>query len=145
MKRCFETIKLLRAIELGKYYVIRFKSTKVVKGVICTKVSEMVVRFVNYAHVKGVEIDSTKPSTRKEITIVPNVLKFNLNKKSMLLMAETTNNKNHKAKREYYINGVESTQEEYETYVPKRISTTPLIMFTPLLENVLEIKKLGAE
>ena len=94
----------------------------------------MVGRFVNYYKLKSVIAKGkTEDMSKKrdyEKTIIPHVLKENLNTKNTLLMVYKTNH--HRAYSTYYYCGMEITEEEYYLGIgekKKDYGDTPLFMF----------------
>ena len=78
-----------------------------------TKRTKIVSRFVNYYNIKEVVMSGPKESKPREYekSIIPHILKENLNTKNILLCAYST--KHHKPHTTYYYKGYKITKEEY--------------------------------
>ena len=106
------------------------------------KKTRMVVRFVNYYNIESVKAQGKSESDSKprdyEISIIPHVLKENLNTKNTLLMVYKTNH--HKAHNKYYYHDMEISKEDYYSMSgdkEKDYKDTPLFMFK--LQDVLSV------
>lgn len=117
-------------IRKGRFVKAQWKS---VKGEY-EKVSSGVVRFVEYAHIKGVEPKGK--GNESESYILPSVVYVNGNTGKTYVRLYTTNVKSKVA---YLRNGKEITKEEYEIAVKPRKSANRPPVFSVLLENLISL------
>lgn len=121
-------------IKKGQFTSAKWQSVKVDKeGNEYKKVSNGVVRLVQYSHIKGVEVKG-KVNPNEEV-IIPNTLYFNAKTNNYLVQLATTETK---AKSTYYLNGQEIDKETYELANPPR-QGNPSPVFRVKLENLLEL------
>ena len=122
--------------EKGRYVKAKWQSPKqLIDGDYYFKISEGVVRFVRYDHIKGVE--PKHKSNPNENHIAP-FCKHNSHTQNDIVSMATTNNKYHRPKVKYFKNGILVSKEEYELAVKPR-TNGKIVMFNVLLENLLEL------
>ena len=120
-------------IKKGQFTKAKWQSAKQVNGVEYKKVSQGVVRFVQYAHIKGVQPQGK--ANPNDNAIIPSALYHNANTGSWLVQMATTN---VRAKCKYFVNGNEVDKATFEQGVPPRQSA-PTTIFRVKLENLLEV------
>ena len=121
-------------IKKGQFVKAKWQSIKEVKGVEYKKVSQGVVRFVEYGHIKGVVVVG-KVNTNEDC-IISNTLFENTKTNNYLVQMATTKVKSHC---KYYINGNEVDKATYELGNPPRQSGQDRVVFRVKLENLLEL------
>lgn len=128
------TNKYANEIKKGQFTKATWQSEKVLKGVAYKKVSQGVVRFVQYGNIQGVQVmGKTNPN---EKCIIPNTLYHNTNTNNYLVQLATTETKPHC---KYYVNGVEVDKATFEQGNPPRKNSQPSPVFRVKLENLLEL------
>ena len=127
--------QVAKSIKLGVMYKVNYITYGKVEGY--SKETTTTIRFVEYAHLQGVEIKG-KPN-KNENYIVDNILLYNSNTNNYYFRFETIETP-YKAKVKYYYNGIEITKEEYEKVNPPRKSNTPLKTF---IKKIQDIKSIG--
>lgn len=128
-----EFLKQTNQIKKGKFTKATWKSVKVVNGVNYEKVSNGVIRFVNYYNIKGVNSNGGKANPNVN-TIVKDILTYNSNTKNYLVHMAPTNH--HKPKCTYKINGVEVDKATYEKVIP---SKSHGVIFQVNLDNLISL------
>jgi len=126
--------KYNQEIKKGQFTKAKWQSVKVIKGVEYKKVSQGVVRFVQYAHIKGVVV--VGKVNVNENCLIPNTLYYNANTNNYLVQLATTETKPHCT---YYINGVEVDKATFEQGNPPRQNSQESPVFRVKLENLLEL------
>lgn len=129
----FQT-KYNQEIKKGQFTKATWQSVKTIKGVECKKVSSGVVRFVEYGHIKGVQVVGKQVAS--ENCLIPNTLYYNSNTNNYLVQLSTTETKPHCT---YYINGVEVDKATFEQTNPPRQNSQASPVFRVKLENLLEL------
>lgn len=132
IKKWYETYRK------GTYVVVKKETTK--NGY--TKQTRMVVRFVNYYNIASVKAKGTSEGKARvyEISIIPHVLKTNLNTQNDLLMCYTTNH--HKAHNVYLHEGKPITKEQYYEGINEKEKNYPFSVVYSMKAN--EIVSIGA-
>ena len=121
-------------ITKGQFVKAKWQSVKDIKGIEYKKVSQGVVRFVQYGHIKGVVVVG-KVNTN-ENCVIPNTLYSNAKTNNYLVQMATTK---VKPKRTYYINGQEVDKATFELGNPPRNNSQESVVFRVKLENLLEL------
>lgn len=129
----FQT-KYANEIKKGQFTKATWQSVKAIGGVEYKKVSNGVVRFVQYAHIKGVVV--VGKVNVNEQCLIPNTLYYNAKTQNYLVQLATTETKPHCR---YYINGVEVDKATYELGNPPRQNSQASPVFRVKLENLLEL------
>lgn len=103
-----------------------------------TKVTEGIVRLgIHYSHIKGVQ-----PKGDRQNVFLKGYSQMLIQGKSgILVQMIPSHHRLHKAKVRYYRNGAEISREQAELLLTKKPHSSPLVMFTPLLANVIKIGK----
>ena len=127
--------KFATEIKKGQFTKATWQSVKTDKqGNEYKKVSNGVVRFVQYGNIQGVEVKG-KVNVNEDC-LIPNTLYFNAKTNNYLVQLGTTDTK---AKSTYYCNGVEIDKATYELANPPRNNPNPSPVFRVELENLLEL------
>ena len=126
--------KYANEIKKGQFTKAKWQSVKVINGNEYKKVSQGVVRFVQYAHIKGVVVVG-KVNTN-ENCLIPNTLYYNAKTNNYLVQLATTETKPHCT---YYINGVEVDKATFEQDNPPRQNSQASPVFRVKLENLLAL------
>lgn len=100
-----------------------------------SKETETCIRFVEYAHIKGVQAKGK--SNPKATHTIKNMLIFNKNTNKHYLQMATV--KNAKAKIHYFYNGNEITKAEYDLANPPRPNTQPLVVFKKDIADIISL------
>ena len=129
----FQT-KYANEIKKGQFTKATWQSVKVIGGVEYKKVSNGVVRFVQYAHIQGVVV--VGKVNVNEQCLIPNTLYFNAKTNNYLVQLATTETKPHCR---YYVNGVEVDKATFELGNPPRQNSQASPVFRVKLENLLEL------
>lgn len=129
----FQT-KYENEIKKGQFTKAKWQSIKIIGGVEYKKVSQGVVRFVQYAHIQGVVV--VGKVNVNEQCLIPNTLYFNAKTNNYLVQLATTETKPHCT---YYINGVEVDKATFEQGNPPRQNSQASPVFRVKLENLLEL------
>lgn len=124
----------ISTIKRGTFTKAEWQSVKEVNGSTYAKVSKGVVRFVQYAHIKGVVAKGQ--GNPNESAIVPSALYHNSNTGSYLVQMATTK---VKAKTKYFINGQEVSKATFETGVPPKASSGERPIFRVKLDNLISL------
>lgn len=122
-----------KELKKGIYTKAKWQSITIKKGVEYKKVSQGVVRFVKYSHIKGVVVKGQ--INVNEQCLMSDTIYHNSNTNNDYVQLARTN---HKAKSTYYINGVEVDKETFEKQNPPR-QGTPSPIFRVKIENLLEV------
>lgn len=101
-----------------------------------TKTTKTCVRFVEYAHIKGV-IAKGKGNPNESHTI-QNMLIFNKNTNKYYLQMATIKT-NHKAQVEYFFKGQPISKAEYDLANPSKPSSQPLVVFRKDIADIISI------
>lgn len=126
--------KFASEIKKGQFVKASWQSVKSIDGVEVKKVSEGVVRFVQYAHISGVQVvGKVNPN---EQCLIPNTLYFNAKTQNYLVQLATTETKPHC---KYYVNGVEVDKDTYEGIAKPKSSSHDSPVFRVKLENLISI------
>ena len=121
-------------IKKGRFVKASWQSVKVVNGVEYKKVSNGVVRFVQYGNIKGVVV--VGKVNVNEQCLIPSVLYYNTNTNNHYVQLSTTNVK--VKNQTFYINGVECDKATYEMVIkPSNHSNSPV--FRVKLENLISL------
>lgn len=129
-----------KQIKRGVYHKATWKSVKVINGVEYTKVSNGVIRIVDYHNIKEVKakLSEKAPTTKKTNTnkqwIIKDLLSFNTNTQRYSVQFGTTKVKPHST---CYANGVEISRQDYDMVIAPSKDKNPI--FNVLLENVISI------
>ena len=127
--------KYATEIKKGQFTRAKWQSVKVDKqGNEYKKVSNGVVRFVQYGNISGVVV--VGKTNVNEQCLIPNTLYFNGKTNNYLVQLGTTDTK---AKSTYYCNGVEIDKATYELANPPRQNSQASPVFRVKLENLLEL------
>ena len=126
--------KYNQEIKKGQFTKAKWQSVKVINGIEYKKVSQGVVRFVQYAHIQGVVV--VGKVNVNEQCLIPNTLYYNAKTQNYLVQLATTETKPHC---QYYINGVETDKATYELGNPPRQNSQASPVFRVKLENLLEL------
>lgn len=126
--------KYANEIKKGQFTKATWQSVKTIGGVEYKKVSQGVVRFVQYAHIQGVVV--VGKTNVNEQCLIPNTLYFNAKTQNHLVQLGTTETKPHCT---YYINGVEVDKATFEQGNPTRKNSQSSPVFRVKLENLLEL------
>lgn len=103
------------------------------------KVTSMVVRFINYYHIKTVmDRGNTEPKPRPyEIAIIPHILKLNTNTNNLLLCVYNTNH--HKTTSLYYYKDQPITADEYYAASGDKLVNNNSVVYNIKLNDVVTI------
>ena len=126
--------KYQNEIKKGQFTKATWQSVKMIKGAEYKKISNGVVRFVQYSHIKNVVVVG-KVNVNEEC-LIPNTLYHNTNTNNYLVQLATTVVKPHCS---YYINGVECDKATFELNNPPRQNSQANPVFRVKLENLLEL------
>lgn len=126
--------KYQNEIKKGQFTKATWQSVKMIKGAEYKKISNGVVRFVQYSHIKNVVVVG-KVNVNEEC-LIPNTLYHNTNTNNYLVQLATTDVKPHCS---YYINGVECDKTTFELNNPPRQNSQASPVFRVKLENLLEL------
>lgn len=129
-----EITNAMSAIKKGTFVKASWKSDKSVNGDTYTKVSNGVVRFVKYGHIKGVVVKG-QTNVNENVDLNCEFLYHNGNTNNSLIQMATTI---HKAKCTYYLNGHQIEKDQYETVNPPR-SVSPMVVFRVKVENLISL------
>ena len=116
----------------GQFTKATWQSVSIVNGIECKKVSNGVVRFVQYGHIKNVVVVG-KVNTN-ESCLIANTLYYNAKTNNYLVQLATTENKPHC---KYYLNGEEVSKEDFEKVKAPRQNSQASPVFRVKLENLL--------
>ena len=127
--------KFNKEITKGQFTKAKLQSVKTVKnGNEYKKVSNGVIRFVQYGNIKGVEVKGqVNPN---EECLIPNTLYHNTKTNNYLVQLAKTDIKPICT---YYCNGEEIDKETYEMANPTKVYGQPSPIFRVKLENLLEL------
>lgn len=100
-----------------------------------TKETQMVVRFVEYANINGVQ---AKGKANPNESYDNNGIIYNSNTQEYYLQMATINT-NYKPETHYYLNGVEITKNEYEIANPSKPRTQPLVVFRKNIKDIISL------
>ena len=129
------TNKYETEIKKGQFTRAKWQSVKTDKeGNEYKKVSNGVIRFVAYGHIKGVEVKG-KVNPNEEC-LIPNTLYHNTKTNNYLVQLAKTDIKPVST---YYCNGQQITKETYELANPSKTYGQPSEVFRVKLENLLEL------
>lgn len=120
-------------LKKGQFTKAKWQSITIKKGVEYKKVSQGVIRFVKYSHIKGVIVKGQ--INVNEQCLMSDTIYHNSNTNTDYVQLARTN---HKAKSTYYINGVEVDKATFEQGNPPR-QGTPSPIFRVKMENLLEV------
>ena len=126
-----DTMNKLNTIKCGRITKIHYVT---IKGDY-TKETETCVRFVDYAHIKGVT-PKGKPNANDN-HIIKNMLIFNKNTHQYYLQCATING-NHKAHVKYFYQGKEIDKATYESANPSKPFNSPVFR-----KNINDIVSIG--
>ena len=129
----FQT-KYNNEIKKGQFTKVTWQSIKTIGGVEYKKVSNGVVRFVQYSHIQGVVV--VGKVNVNEQCLIPNTLYFNAKTNNYLVQLATTETKPHCR---YYVNGVEVDKATFEQGNPPRQNSQASPVFRVKLETLLEL------
>lgn len=102
-----------------------------------TKETKTLVRFVPYAHIKGVVVaGKTNPNETKDNASEFIIYNANTNKHYLQIATIKTNSK---AKVTYYYQGQEITKAEYDLANPPRPSNKPMVVFKKDIADIISI------
>ena len=121
-------------IKKGQFTKATWQSVKTIGGVEYKKVSQGVVRFVQYSHIQGVSV--VGKVNVNEQCLIPNTLYFNAKTNNYLVQLGTTETKPHCT---YYVNGVMVDKATFEQGNPPRKNSQASPVFRVKLENLLEL------
>lgn len=128
-------------IRKGAYIRATWKSEKEINGIKCEKISNGVVRFVNYENMASTKEKRTNGMVAKKTNggnvIIKDIL-YQANNGSMLVSMKTTKNQKQKTHSTYKISGVEVDKATYETMV-KPSAYNDSGVFTIKLENLISL------
>lgn len=133
----------LKGIRKGTFQKFKFKGG--IKGIENSlKITKMVgvigIEYENKASVKLERANGKEKTTRtyNDKIIVPNTI-FEAKDGRKKLRIYVSNNKNHRAKSKYYVNGVEFTKQEMLDMGMKVSKSRECICFEVFLENIISI------
>lgn len=122
----------LATIKPGRIVKVHYKT---IKGDY-SKETKTTVRFVEYAHIKGV-VPKGK-GNGNENHIIKNMLIYNNNTKKYYLQMATIKT-NHNAQVNYFYNGKPITKADYDLANPPRPNTQPLVVFRKDIADIISI------
>lgn len=131
-------VKKLAAIKKGAYTKVVYRTTKELKkiGVVLEKTTDTTIRFVEYGHIKGVEVKH-KPNQNEQW--LPNGLIYNGNTNSYYLQMATIKNGHNKAKIVYKVNGEVVDKETYQQYDKPNPNKEPLVVFRKNINDIISL------
>lgn len=127
--------KFIQTYKKGTYTKACWKSEKVINGKTYSKISNGVIRFVNYGSVK--QTTTTNKNTN-QTAIIKNVCFFNANTNNYLVHMFVSKNPNHKTKSSYYCNGIEISENEYKENVKSNNGKIDL-MFVKKVQDIISL------
>ena len=103
------------------------------------KVTSMVIRFINYYHIKAVaERGNIEPKPRPyEVQLIPHILKLNTNTNNLLLCVYNTNH--HKTTSLYYYKDQQITAAEYYAASGDKLTNNNSVVYSIKLNDVVTI------
>ena len=133
-----EIITKLETIKKGAFTKVSYRTTKELKklGVTLEKTTDTTIRFVEYGHIKGVEVKH-KPNQNEQW--LPNGLIYNENKNAYYLQMATTKNGHKTAKIVYKVNGVVVDKETYNQYDKPNPNKEPLVTFRKNINDIISL------
>lgn len=126
-----ELHKALANIKKGQMTKVHYFTTK---GAY-TKDTEMVVRFVEYSHIKGVQ---AKGKVNPNESYDKYGVIYNKNTNKFYLQMATINTK-YKANVHYFLNGAEITKEQYESANPSNPNKKPSPVIRKDISEIIAI------
>lgn len=118
----------------GQFTKAKWQNIKVINGIECKKVSNGVVRFVQYSHIKGVVV--VGKVNANESCLIANTLYYNAKTNNYLVQLATTETKPHC---KYYLNGEEVSKEDFEKVKAPSKNFQGNPVFKVKLQDLLEI------
>lgn len=100
------------------------------------KETEMVVRFVDYSHIKGVVV-AGKPNPNE--THITDEIVYNSNTNQYYILINTTGCDNHKPSSKFYYQDNEIDRQTYEVANPPRKYNKPLVIFKKNIKDIISI------
>ena len=123
--------------KMGTWTKASWKSERVVNGAKCEKVSNGVIRFVEYENMESTKqrrkANGSQPKASTGKFIIKNIL-VQCNNGSLIVSAKTTH---IKPKSTYKINGAIVDKATYETMVPPHSNSSDV--FSIKLENLISL------
>lgn len=105
------------------------------------KVTAVVVRFINYYHIKSVKEKTSGKAIKNrdyELQIIPHILKLNKNTNNVLLCAYTTNK--HKPHAVYYYNDEIISADEYYKNSGDKLNENKIgLVYTLKISDIVQI------
>lgn len=135
-----EFLQKINGYHKGSFIPAKWKSEKVINGVLCVKVSQGVVRFCDYENMAKTKAKRQQGMVAKASNGSKTIIKdmvYQANNGSVLVSMKTTI---IKPKSTYQINGQMVDKATYETMV-KPSAYNDSGVFTIKLENLLELGK----
>lgn len=126
--------KFNNEIKKGCFISASWQSVKTINGKEYKKVSQGVVRFVQYGNIAGVQV-AGKINVNEEC-IIPSALYYNSKTNNYLVQLSTTETKPHCT---YYINGEAVDKATFELENPPRHNSQASPVFRVKLENLLSL------
>lgn len=133
-----QLLNSIKNYKKGTYTKVCYKSTTQIGENTLEKITNGVVRFISYGSVKATTNTNSTPKKSNNQVIVKDICYYNENTKNYLVQMYISKNKKHKSKSTYYLNGVETTKENYEVLV--KANKRPIdLMFTKKLQDIITI------
>ena len=130
-----EITNKLNSITKGQYTNVCYKTTKIINGVECEKTTHTIVRFVEYSHIKGVEVKGkSNPNEQYH-----NGLIYNEHTNKWYIQMAVVNNPNFKAKVEYKVNGQVVSKEQYQEVDKPKPNKTEMIVFRKCIDDIISL------
>ena len=113
-----------------------YVTTKVIGNSTYQKVTKALVRFVEYSHIKGVQVKGK--SNPNESRTLNDMVIYNKNTNKYYLQMATIKT-NHKNEVNYYCDQQPITKAQYELANPPRPNTQPLVVFRKDIADIISI------
>lgn len=130
-----EILKAMATIKKGHYVNVVYKTSKVINGIACEKQTQTIVRFVEYGHIKGVNV---KGKVNPNESYVDGLI-YNKNTDKWYLQMATIKNDSIKAKVVYKLNGEVVDKSEYQEVDKPKDKKTNLIVFRKNIEDIISL------
>ena len=130
-----EITKAMAKIKKGHYTNVVYKTAKTINGIECEKTTQTIVRFVEYSHIKGVEVKG-KANPNESYN---NGLIYNKNTDKWYLQMATVKNDTIKAKVVYKLNGEIVDKSEYQEIDKPKTKKVEMVVFRKCINDIISL------
>ena len=130
-----EILKAMATIKKGHYVNVVYKTSKVINGIACEKQTQTIVRFVEYGHIKGVDV---KGKVNPNESYVDGLI-YNKNTDKWYLQMATIKNDSIKAKVVYKLNGEVVDKSEYQEVDKPKANKVEMVIFRKCIDDIIKL------